>query len=113
MSDAQSTDVIEINDTNFQESIAGAELAVVDFFASWCGPCHMFAPVFRALSKKYPQVVFFKLDGETSPEARATVKIPGLPYFAFYRKGELIGGVATSKQQKLQAMLDEHFGGAA
>ncbi len=113
MAVTESTDVIEINDTNFTSSLAETELAVVDFFASWCGPCHMFAPVFRALSKKYPHVVFYKLDGETSPEARATVKIPGLPYFALYRNGELIDGVATSKQQKLQAMLDEHFGGAA
>ncbi len=108
-----STDVTEIDDTTFDDAIQGAEFAVVDFFASWCGPCHMFAPVFKALSKKYPQVIFLKLDGEKSPDARATVKIPGLPFFAFYRNGEYIDGVATSKQDRLQAKLDEHFGGDA
>lgn len=104
--------VLDVNDTNFTEALAGAELAIVDFYASWCGPCIMFAATFAALSEQYPHVRFLKLDGEKSPQARKTVQIPGLPYFAVYRDGVFLDGVATSKEAKVRELLDRHFAAA-
>ena len=100
--------VQDLDDTNFAQELEGSELAIVDFYAGWCGPCIMFAPIFKALSKQYEGVDFFKLDSEKAPEARGTVKIPGLPYFAIYRRGQFVEGVATSKQEKLRELIARH-----
>jgi hypothetical protein len=74
----------------------------------------MFAPTYATMSAQYPHVRFLKLDGEKSPQARKTVQIPGLPYFAVYRNGVFLEGVATSKEAKVRELLDRHFpaGGA-
>lgn len=100
--------VIDLNDSNFDTELAKSDLAVVDFYASWCGPCLMFAPIFKAMSKQIPDVGFYKLDSESSPVARASVQIPGLPYFAIYRNGEFLEGVATSKHEKIRALIAKH-----
>lgn len=100
--------VIDLNDSNFESELAQSELAVVDFYASWCGPCLMFAPIFKAMAKQIPDVGFFKLDSESSPNARASVQIPGLPYFAIYKKGQFVEGVATSKHEKIRALIAKH-----
>jgi len=100
--------VIDLNDDNFESELAGAELAVVDFYASWCGPCLMFAPIFKAMAKQIPDVGFYKLDSENSPNARASVQIPGLPYFAIYKNGTFVEGIATSKHEKIRELIAKH-----
>lgn len=101
-----------LDDSNFTETIAGAELAVVDFYAGWCGPCRMFAPKFRRLSEDERfagKIAFYKLDGEKAPEARKTVEIDNLPYFAIYRGGKLVAGKSTAKEEAFTAFLEEHL----
>jgi thioredoxin 1 len=105
--------VIDIDDTNFTDELAAADAAIVDFYAGWCGPCVMFAPIYKAIAKDYPHVRFFKLNGEKAPEARKTVKIPGLPYFAVYKNGEWLEGVATSKEGRVKELIEKHFGAAS
>ena len=105
--------VIDIDDSNFEASLQQAEQAIVDFYADWCGPCFMFSRTYKYLSDQYPQVRFFKLDGEQAPKARSTVEIPGLPYFAVYRNGQFLEGVATSKEEKVRELIEKHFGPAA
>lgn len=102
--------VTDIDDNTFKDAISAEGWALVDFYASWCGPCIMFKPIFEDMSKQISNVRFYKLDGEVSPVARATVKIPGLPFFALYKDGALVEGVATSKEAKLRELLDRHVG---
>ena len=104
--------VIDLNDDNFESELAQADLAIVDFYASWCGPCLMFAPIFKAMSKQIEGVGFYKLDSENSPKARGSVQIPGLPYFAIYKNGAFVEGVATSKHEKIRALIAKHQGAA-
>lgn len=99
-----------LDDSNFEEEIAGTERAVVDFYAGWCGPCIMFAPKFKRISEDYPHVTFFKLDGEKAPKARKTVKIDNLPYFGIYENGEFVEGRSMSKEEPFRAFVEEHFG---
>lgn len=106
--------VTDIDDNTFKDAISAEGWALVDFYASWCGPCIMFKPIFQDMSAELTEVRFYKLDGESSPVARATVKIPGLPFFALYKNGELVEGLATSKEARLREMLGRHgIGGAA
>lgn len=101
--------VIELNDENFEEALAGAELAVVDFYAGWCGPCRLFSPVYRRLSEEYPGISFFKLDGEKAPKARATVEIPNLPYVQAYRAGVPVEGISTTKDVGFRNFVKRAF----
>ena len=103
-----------LDDSNFSERLSTESLAVVDFYAGWCGPCRMFAPKFRRLSEDERfagKVTFFKLDGEQAPEARKTVQIDNLPYFAIYKNGEFVGGKSTAKEEAFTAFLEEQLGG--
>ena len=101
--------VLDIDDSNFEQSLAENEAAIVDFYADWCGPCFLFSRSYKFLSGEYPHVTFFKLDGEQSPNARATVEIPGLPYFAIYKNGVFQEGLATSKEDAVRALIERHF----
>jgi thiol-disulfide isomerase/thioredoxin len=100
----------DLDDSTFSEARAGAEMAVVDFHAGWCGPCIMFKPKFKRISNDFPHVSFFLVDGEKAPEARATVQIDNLPYFAVYRNGEFVEGLNTAAEPKFREFLAKHFG---
>lgn len=102
--------VQQLDDATFQPELDKAELAIVDFYAGWCGPCMLFKPKFTRLSDQYPQIQFFVCDGEKAPEARKTVEIPSLPYFGLYKKGVFVAGFSTTKEDGFREYLLEHFG---
>ena len=59
---------VELTAENFESVIGGADLALVDFWAAWCGPCRMFGPIFEQASEEYPDAVFGKVDTEAQQE---------------------------------------------
>ncbi|MFK7990170.1 MAG: thioredoxin family protein [Sandaracinaceae bacterium] len=102
--------VEDLNDENFEARLSATSAAVVDFYAGWCGPCMMFKPKFKRLSEKYPHVSFFVCDGEAAPESRKTVQIDSLPYFGFYKDGQFVSGLTTTKEAGFSEELEKHFG---
>jgi thiol-disulfide isomerase/thioredoxin len=102
--------VTVLDDSNFEQELEGAEHAIVDFFASWCGPCIMFKPKFKRISNDYPHVRFFMLDGQKAPNARKSVTIDNLPFFGVYREGEFVTGSSMSDEAAFRSFLDTHFG---
>ena len=96
----------QLDDTNFQARLAQADLAIVDFYAGWCGPCMLFKPKFARLSESYPNVAFFVCDGENAPESRKTIEIPSLPYFGLFRKGVFVRGFSTTKEEGFKEELE-------
>jgi len=102
--------VTDLDDATFADAIASSKMAIVDFHAGWCGPCIMFKPKFKRISKDYPDVDFFMVDGEAAPEARKTVQIDNLPFFGIYRDGAFVEGVSLSKEDAFRELVDRHFG---
>lgn len=104
----------DLTDDTFASTLADTPVAVVDFHAGWCGPCIMFKPKFKRISKDYDgKVAFFLLDGEKNPSARRSVTIDNLPYFAVFKNGEFVAGLSTSKEDVFRAFVDEHAGAGA
>uniref|UniRef100_A0A8K9VAZ4 Thioredoxin domain-containing protein n=1 Tax=Oncorhynchus mykiss TaxID=8022 RepID=A0A8K9VAZ4_ONCMY len=75
---------------------AGDKLVVVDFTATWCGPCQSIAPFFKGLSENYQSVVFLKVDVDDAPDVASFCDIKCMPTFHFYKNQKKVGGVCWS-----------------
>jgi thioredoxin len=76
----------ELNKGNFEDVVTQNEMVVIDFWASWCGPCRSFAPVFEAASEQHPDVVFGKVNADDEQELAATFSIRSIPYVMLLRE---------------------------
>ncbi|MFJ3335025.1 thioredoxin [Streptomyces sp. NPDC086766] len=70
---------VELTKDNFEETVTGSDIVLIDFWAAWCGPCRMFAPVFEKAAERHPDIVFGKVDTEAQPELAATFQISSIP----------------------------------
>ena len=81
---------VELTKDNFEETVTGNGIVLVDWWADWCGPCKMFAPTFEASSEKHPDVVFGKIDTEDQPELSGEAGIQSIPTLMAFRDGILL-----------------------
>lgn len=80
---------VELTAENF-EAIAGEGIALVDFWAEWCGPCRMFAPIFEQASEVHADITFGKVDTEAQPGLSAAFEITSIPTLMAFRDGILV-----------------------
>ena len=80
----------EITGANFQETVQGDGIVVLDFWADWCGPCKRFAPIFEQASEENPDAVFGKVDTEANQELSAALQIQSIPTLMLFRDGVLL-----------------------
>lgn len=76
----------EMTRDNFEEMVSSNDLVLVDFWASWCGPCRSFAPTYDKVSEAYPDVVFAKVDTEAEQELAASFNIMSIPTLMIIRE---------------------------
>ncbi len=80
----------ELTAENFEDIIAKEGITVVDFWAAWCGPCRMFAPVFEKASEERPAITFGKVDTEAQRELAGAANITSIPTLMAFRDGVLV-----------------------
>jgi thioredoxin 1 len=81
---------VELTDATFEQTVTDNDIVLVDFWAEWCGPCRMFAPIFEASSEEHPDVVHAKLDTEAEQQIAAAAGITAIPTLMAFREGIMV-----------------------
>jgi thioredoxin len=81
---------VALTEETFEDTVARDGITLVDWWASWCGPCRMFAPVFRAASDRHPDITFGQVDTEDQRALAGAAQITSIPTLMAFRDGILV-----------------------
>ena len=98
-----------INDNNFKEEVLeNSGVVVVDFFATWCAPCKMLAPIVEELESELASVKFVKVDVDESPVVSMKYKISNIPTIKIFKNGEVVETkVGFTPKEALKEVIEE------
>jgi thioredoxin 1 len=101
----------EITDQDFETTVKGSvELAVVDFWASWCGPCRTIEPIVDELAEEFHgRVKIYKLDVDANPKSASTYSVRSIPSILFFKGGSVVDTViGAAPKSKLKEKIEQH-----
>lgn len=81
---------IELTAENFESTVTNEGITLVDWWASWCGPCKQFAPVYESASEQHDDITFGKIDTEAQPQLASMAQISSIPTLMAFRDGVLV-----------------------
>ncbi|CAD6526524.1 Thioredoxin [metagenome] len=82
--------IIDLNNSNFNETISSGNPTLVDFWAEWCGPCKMMHPVFESLSSKYPKIKFARVNVDQNQNIAMRFAVQSIPMFIMFKSGQIV-----------------------
>jgi thioredoxin 1 len=103
---------IMLSDASFSSEISKYPLMVVDFWAAWCGPCRMVAPVIEQLAKEYAgRVAFGKLNVDENPLTSNEFEVQSIPTLLIFKNGEAIDGfIGAAPKHQIESKIKAHLG---
>ena len=81
---------VTLTQENFEQTVSAGGIVLVDFWATWCGPCRQFGPVFEEASEKHPDVVFGKIDTDDQQQLAMAAQITSIPTLMVFRDGIVV-----------------------
>lgn len=101
-------EVGNIEEFEKQLSAAGSNAVIVDFFATWCGPCKVIAPMFAEWAQKTPTVVVLKVDVDQGEDIAAKYEITAMPTFLVFKNGKVVETVVGGDSAKVEALFAKY-----
>ncbi|KAG8786255.1 hypothetical protein FRC12_016779 [Ceratobasidium sp. 428] len=91
----------------FKELINSGNVVIIDFWATWCGPCRVISPIFEQMSEKTKGAQFYKVDVDEQPDISQEVGIRAMPTFIAFKDGNKIGDLVGANPGGLEALVQK------
>ncbi|KAF3333042.1 hypothetical protein FCM35_KLT02619 [Carex littledalei] len=94
-------------DAQINEAKEADKIVVIDFTATWCGPCRFISPIFVELSKKFSNLVFLKVDVDDQADVAKQYSVEAMPTFLFLKNGDEVGKIVGADKKALEEKVEE------